>query len=305
MSDRLVHSTPRFAASVHADHPRVCRIVTEADALAEFFDGCRNDSAQSLQYVPYSRFVVARRLRNALGSDFPKTLKRILHERHSGALTIGIGNWTDNVDDFIKFATAIAHLIGIPNFDAMTGKYYARFAVEHEDTSDSYLRQAYRDMALHTDGTYVTESTDWILMMKLAERHAVGGCSRLLHLDDWEDLERFRSHRFADLPLSYRAPPSKNVAIELRRPTFEERNGRPVIAFINQFAYPETIEQAEYLRELSRSMERSSAVRSLGLPVGELVLLDNRCWLHGRGAFTEHPDLYRELLRLRGRFAET
>ena len=43
----------------------------------------------------------------------------------------------------------------------MAGKYYARFHVKHEDKSDSYLRKAYTNMDLHTDGTYVKEITDW------------------------------------------------------------------------------------------------------------------------------------------------
>ena len=70
----------------------------------------------------------------------------------------------------IKLSTAISHLIGNPNHDSMAGKYYARFDVKHEDNSDSYLRKAYINMDLHTDGTYVKEKTDWLLMSKLDEK---------------------------------------------------------------------------------------------------------------------------------------
>ena len=35
------------------------------------------------------------------------------------------------------------------------------FMLKHEDMSDSYLRKAYTNMDLHTDGTYVKEITDW------------------------------------------------------------------------------------------------------------------------------------------------
>ena len=67
---------------------------------------------------------------------------------------------TPKVNDkfLVKLSTAIAYLIGNPNHDAMAGKYYARFFVKHEDKSDSYLRKAYTNMDLHTDGTYVKES---------------------------------------------------------------------------------------------------------------------------------------------------
>ena len=83
-------------------------------------------------------------------------------------------------------STAIAHLIGIPNHDSMAGKYYARFHVKHDDSSDSYLRKAYRNMDLHTDGTYVKEVTDWLVMTKLEEQNVQGGETAMLHLDDWE-----------------------------------------------------------------------------------------------------------------------
>ena len=42
------------------------------------------------------------------------------------------------------------------------GTYYARFLVKHTDTSDSYLRQAYRLFTMHTDGALVSEATDWL-----------------------------------------------------------------------------------------------------------------------------------------------
>ena len=48
----------------------------------------------------------------------------------------------------VKLSTAVAHLIGNPNYDAMAGKYYARFHIKHEDKSDSYLRKAYTNMDL-------------------------------------------------------------------------------------------------------------------------------------------------------------
>ena len=71
----------------------------------------------------------------------------------------------------VKLSTAIAHLIGTPNHDSMAGKYYARFIVKHEDKSDSYLRKPYTNMDLHTDGTYVKEVTDWLLMTKIDEQN--------------------------------------------------------------------------------------------------------------------------------------
>ena len=41
-------------------------------------------------------------------------------------------------------------------------------------------------MDLHTDGTYVKEVTDWLLMAKINEQNVEGGETAMLHLDDWE-----------------------------------------------------------------------------------------------------------------------
>ncbi len=49
-------------------------------------------------------------------------------------------------------------------------------------------------------------------------------------------------------------------------------------------------------------MENDESVIELELPVGDLVVLNNIFWLHGRAAFEENPDLNRELFRQRGRF---
>src|SRR5690606_22878479 len=97
--------------------------------------------------------------------------------------TLSVEGQLSGLDQQVTLGTAVAHLLGLPNFDDMTGNYYACFTVQDSYDSDSYLRQAYRVFTLHTDGTYVKEPTDWILMMKMEERNAVGGESRLLHLD--------------------------------------------------------------------------------------------------------------------------
>lgn len=207
--------------------------------------------------------------------------------------------------DYVKFGTAVSHLIGPGNYDSMSGTYYARFLVKDTDSSDSYLRQAYRLFTLHTDGTFVDEATDWLLMMKFAEQNAVGGESRVLHLDDWEELERFANDPLGSYEFTYKSPPSKNVAQMVKRRTFFKQNGKYCICFIDQFVQPETIEQGEYLHDLSASMESSQGTAAIPLPVGDLVMLNNLFWLHGRAPFEKNEQLHRELMRQRGMFSYT
>lgn len=291
-----------FCISQHPEHHRLQRIELSTDTIIEFLERCAGLRVQDLEYVPFLRFTIASYLSDILGKPFSKTLNTILHARNSGGLTLNIGHVSNNIEDYIKFSTAMTHLIGMPNFDAMNGKYYARFTVKD---SDSYLRKAYNQMSLHTDGTYVKERTDWLLMMKLTERNARGGRSRLIHLDDWEDLEKFSQHPLASRPLSYKSPPSKNVSQTMSRTTFFEPEGKPCLCFIDQFAYPETLAEAAYLHDLSASLENSPATKPVTLDIGEFVLLNNTSWVHDREAFQPHKDLHRELLRQRGYFSNT
>lgn len=284
----------------HPLHPRLRRVVIDAGALRAFFAALADVSVRKLEYVPYMRFIAARELDTACGGTLGSTLRAIVADRALGGCVAAASEPAATVDDAVKFATALAHLLGPAQFDAMSGSYYARFEVRHADAGDSYLHKAYDVLTLHTDGTFVAEPTDWIFMMKLAEKHARGGESRLLHLDDWADLERFANAPLAAHEFEYKPASSKNVSAPIVRPTFFAAGGRPGISFIDQFVYPRTPAQAAYLHDLSRSLESAPATATVALPAGEAIVLNNAFWLHGRAAFTPDPKLRRELLRQRG-----
>ena len=142
----------------------------------------------ALELKPFTRFTIAKSLDDLTGNKLSKLMNSIIRDRSTGCFVIGPNNISSKINDkfLVKLSTAIAYLIGVPNHDSMAGKYYARFYIKHEDTSDSYLRKAYRNMDLHTDGTYVKEVTDWLIMTKLEEKNVEGGETAMLHLDDWE-----------------------------------------------------------------------------------------------------------------------
>lgn len=296
--------TEMYEVKVHPQTDRLYHITLSKDAIQGFLNAVKQDhhSVQHLEYTPYVRLIVASLLLEQVGEEFGELLRSIVHDRDSGGFTIGLEGVTQDTDEYVIFSTAIAYLLGTSNFDSMSGKYYARFTVNHTDSSDSYLRQAYRLFTLHTDGTFVDEPTDWLLMMKIVEENARGGESRLLHLDDWKELDKYASHPLANHKFTYKAPSSKNVNQEIQRVTFFNYNNKPGACFIDQFVYPETIEEAKYLRDLSQSMESDESVIELELPVGDLVVVNNIFWLHGRAAFEVNSNLNRELLRQRGRF---
>ena len=303
MSDAQRLFSGTIKVTDHPTHTRVQQVSVDPQALRRFLAMVKDIDVQNLEYVPFMRFKMAEVLIQACGEDLRGTLNAIVETREHGGFTIGLQGLSEDPDDFVKFGTAVAYLLGPANHDSMSGKYYARFFVKHTDNSDSYLRQAYRLFTMHTDGTYVSEATDWLLMMKFDERNAVGGESRFLHLDDWKDLGDFLNHPLATKPLLYKSPASKNVAEQVERPLFFQNRYGLAICFIDQFVQPATLEEALYLHDLSASMETSTGVQEITLPPGELVVLNNYFYLHGRAPFQKHEQLHRELMRIRGLFA--
>ena len=249
--------TNTYTVKGHPQSNRLYHIQVSKGALSRFLENVEQEhlSVQHLEYTPYARHIVASYLLDQLGEEFGALLRNIIHDRESGGFTLGLEGITKDTDEFVIFATAISHILGIPNHDAMSGKYCARFSVKDTDNSNSYLRQAYRLFTFHTDGTFVDEPTDWLLMMKMIEQNARGGESRLLHLDNWKELDKYSKHPLASHKLTYKAPQSTNVDQEVNRATFFNYKGKPGMCFIDQFVYPESIEQAKYLRDLSNSME--------------------------------------------------
>lgn len=298
----FLQSNAKFEVNVHPKQDRLYEVNINRTLLEQFFKEVSEIDVQRLNYVAFERFYAANVLTNLVGDEFRNQLIGILNDRQTGGFTLSVDGASTSKDDYIKFATAITHIVGTPVFDGMSGSYYATFAVEHKDTSDSYLRQGYKVMTLHADGAYEPDIIEWILMMKMEERNAVGGNSRLLHIDDWEDLHKFSSHPLAFQKVKRQPAKSKNMSVPQFRPTFFWHNGHPCICFAEQNIKPESLEQGVYFKQISQSLENSSSIISLELPVGDLVMVNNLFWLHGRDAFVPQNDLYRELMRQRGYF---
>ncbi len=290
------------------DHPASKRIQTikikeeELDKLVFPFN---KHSTQSLEYKPFSRFLLAKSIDDVFEGKLGKLLNKILKDRNTGTAIIepNIKNSKFDKDFLVKLSTGLSYLVGLPNFDSMTDKYYARFYVKHSDSSDSYLRKAYSNMDLHTDGTYVKEKTDWLLMTKMEEANVKGGESVLLHLDDWEHCNEFSSNPVGKQNFVWGSPKSKNVDYKIEHPVFSsDKSGKPTISYIDQFPEPKNMEQGLFLQKLSDALEESKNKIIFPLPPGSTIFSNNYFWLHGRKSFKKDVNLSRELLRIRGSF---
>ncbi len=198
MKKKLNKGNFGFVTSSHPSNERLQTASLSKATVKNFAEKISNLDVQSVEYKPFLRFFVANSLNQATNNTLSNYLLNTIKNRSTGAVLLEYGSIDDsslNGIDFIDFnillSTAISHLIGVPNLDSMSGKFYARFSVKNKDNSDSYLRQAHRKMELHNDGTYVKELTDWVIMQKMLEENVEGGDSLLLHVDDWQDLDKF------------------------------------------------------------------------------------------------------------------
>jgi glutarate dioxygenase len=291
--------------SKHNNSKRIINIDIENQIIEKLIFTFNKFDLTALELKPFTRFTIAKSLDDLTDNKLSKLMNSITRDRSTGCFIISPKNITAKINDkfLVKLSTAIAYLIGTPNHDAMTGKYYARFHVKHDDKSDSYLRKAYTNMDLHTDGTYVKEVTDWLLMSKIDEHNVKGGETAMLHLDDWEHCEDLFNDPIGRQNFTWGSPKSKNIEYKVEHPVFSsDKMDKPTISYIDQFPEPKNMDQGNFLQRLSDGLEESKNKTITKLSVGSTIVANNYFWLHGRRPFKKNKELSRELLRIRGKF---
>ena len=294
-----------FEITSHEKSKRIINIKIEDEILDKLIFPFNKFNITALEYKPFTRFTLAKSLDDLTENKLSELMNSIIRDRDTGCFIIAPKNLSSKINSefLVKLSTAVAHLIGNPNHDSMAGKFYARFHVKHEDKSDSYLRKAYTNMDLHTDGTYVKEITDWLLMTKIEEAHVKGGETVMLHLDDWEHLDELYKDPIGKENFVWGSPKSKNIEYKVSHSVFfDDEKKRPQISYIDQFPEPQNMAQGIFLQKLSDNLEGSEKKVITKLPVGASIIANNYYWLHGRKPFEENKELSRELLRIRGSF---
>ena len=294
-----------FKISKHHSSNRIINIQIKEKTLEKLSEKFSIFDLTAIEYKPFTRFTVAKYLDDLTNNELSKFLNEILRDRKTGCFIIGPEKISTKTNDIflVKLSTAVTHLIGTPNHDSMVGNFYARFHVKHEDKSDSYLRKAYTNLDLHTDGTYIKETTDWLMMTKIEEKNVEGGESVMLHLDDWEFCKELYNDPIGRENFTWSSPKSKNIDYKVEHPVFfEDSKGLPQISYIDQFPEPKNMRQGQFLQKLSEALEGSINKVITKLSVGSAIVANNYFWLHGRKPFKENKNLSRELLRMRGKF---
>ena len=244
--EALQEKIPGIDISLNEQSKRIINLKIKEEILDKLIFPFHKFTIQALEYKPFTRFTIAKSLDELFLNKLSGLIRFILTDRDTGCFIVVPEILNKKFDDtfLVKLSTSLAYLVGVANFDDMTSKYYARFFVRHEDNSDSYLRKAYLNMDLHTDGTYVKEKTDWLLMAKIDEKNVQGGESVMLHLDDWEHCEEFANDPVGKENFVWGSPKSKNVDYKVKHPVFsKDSEGRVQISYIDQFPEPKNMEQ--------------------------------------------------------------
>ena len=127
----------------------------------------------------------------------------------------------------------------------------------------------------------------------------------MLHLDDWEHCDDLYNDPIGRQNFTWGSPKSKNVDYKLEHPVFSsDKSGKPKISYIDQFPEPKNMDQGNFLQRLSDALEGSKKKIITKIPVGSSIVANNCFWLHGRQPFIENKNLFRELLRIRGKFTD-
>tara|TARA_B100001057_G_C22698025_1_gene890529 strand:+ start:17 stop:925 length:909 start_codon:yes stop_codon:yes gene_type:complete len=301
----MIEKIDGFEINFNNNSPRIINIDIDENILNKLMFPFNKFDITALEYKPFTRFTIAKSLDDLSKNKLSAYLNKIIKDRNTGCFIISPKNFHKKLDEnfYIKLSTAVSHLIGKPNHDSMSGKYYAKFYIKHEDASDSYLRKAYKNMDLHTDGTYVNEITDWLMMTKLEEKNVKGGETVMLHLDDWEHCEELFNNPIGKQNFIWGSPKSKKVNYKVEHPVFfTDKKGRPNISYIDQFPEPKNMKQGNFLQNLSDGLEESNKKIITKLSPGSTIVANNYFWLHGRKPFKENKKLSRGLLRIRGSF---
>ena len=118
-----------FSISDHQNYKRVKKIIFQEKDLDRLIFPFKKHTILSLEYKPFSRFSLAKSLDEVFENKLSQTLVKILNDRETGTVIVEpeVGNKKFDKDFLVKLSTGLAYLVGNPNFDSMTDKYYARF----------------------------------------------------------------------------------------------------------------------------------------------------------------------------------
>lgn len=290
----------------HQDVERIAELHLSKPLLDKFFALSDLFALKKLEYSPLFRFELAKAWSELFAEDIKAALRDVLTNRAIAGFSFhtNLPQDQDNLEKVVKLMTAIVHNGGNSKMDRMSSKYYAAIDVKHKEEYDNAMSYPYDRLGLHTDGTFDDGQTQWIGMGKITEHHATGGESTIIHLDSWRDFVKFNNHRLAKQAFLYEGASVHNVKISFEKSIFFDSAHGTSVAFNPIRVCPRNQEEVDYLIGMAESLNGAKNIQRFKLQPGEILILNNQLWLHGRDAFDVNKDLSRRLIRMRGNFID-
>ncbi len=280
----------------------ILRFEINEDEWNKFLLATDNIHRVTLEKRPYIRFICAEVLRNILGLDKIHNLITKLKSYEYGGFLVSYPKHLSNLSNDLKIATAFAFCLGAPQIDELTKKYYAEIDLTPKTKGDSFLSEPFHDLRLHTDGTFYQDSSEWVMLSKITQNDLIGGELSLHHIQDISNIQKIATSAIALSNFKFQASESKKVMESVCQPIFFKKNNHLAIRFSDQFCHPENFEQAKFIHDLSDNLEQSKKKIITDFPTGQLLILNNSFWLHGRLKIVDNEKFNRKLLRMRGIF---
>ena len=122
---------PGIDIQKHDKSNRILKIRLENEIIEKLIFPFNKFDITALELKPFTRFTLAKSLDDLTDNKLSELMNSIIRDRSTGCFIIGPKDISSKINKtfLVKLSTAIAYLIGIPNHDAMAGKYYARFHV--------------------------------------------------------------------------------------------------------------------------------------------------------------------------------
>jgi protein CsiD len=123
---------PGIDIQKHDKSNRILKISLENEIIEKLIFPFNKFDVTALELKPFTRFTLAKSLDDLTDNKLSELMNSIIRDRSTGCFIIGPKDISSKINEtfLVKLSTAIAYLIGIPNHDAMAGKYYARFHVK-------------------------------------------------------------------------------------------------------------------------------------------------------------------------------
>ena len=139
-----------FEISYHEKSNRVINIKIEDEIIDRLVFPFKKFNITALEYKPFTRFTIAKSLDDLTQNKLSKLMNKIIRDRSTGCFIIGPSNISSKINDkfLVKLSTAVAYLIGIPNYEFLKNTAQVKY---NDDDKSSIVINTYGQKPLNEE----------------------------------------------------------------------------------------------------------------------------------------------------------